>query len=127
MVASKDHEGAASLRPYGIHLTLIANWNQQWHDEIGSALARCDGFVILLSSPAPRSLQLVPPMLPRAFLFLAVALLMFGLRPAAGAASTVSIAAASDLVFCLAALNAEFSQSEPDVTLKLSTWPCAWV
>ncbi|MBC7365701.1 MAG: molybdate ABC transporter substrate-binding protein [Undibacterium sp.] len=35
--------------------------------------------------------------------------------------STVSIAAASDLVFCLDALNAEFAKAEPAVALKIST------
>jgi hypothetical protein len=28
---------------------------QQWHDEIGAALKRCDWFVVLLSKPATRS------------------------------------------------------------------------
>lgn len=33
----------------------------------------------------------------------------------------MSVAAASDLIFCLDALHAEFSQAEPNVTLKTST------
>lgn len=60
-------------------------------------------------------------MLPRACLLFAVALLIFGPRPAAGAAPSVAIAAASDLVFCLETLNTEFSRQEPNVALKTST------
>jgi molybdate transport system substrate-binding protein len=49
-------------------------------------------------------------------------LLLFGLPGLTSwAASTVSVAAASDLIFCLDALQAEFSRAEPNVTLKTST------
>lgn len=52
-------------------------------------------------------------------LALAFALAFPVLARAANGAS-VSVAAASDLVFCLDALHAEFTRSEPDVTLKTS-------
>jgi molybdate transport system substrate-binding protein len=50
--------------------------------------------------------------------FLVVALLAAGTGRGAG---RVSIAAASDLIFCLEALHAEFARSEPAVTLTVST------
>jgi hypothetical protein len=46
-----------ALREHGIRVWYAPHeilGAQQWHDEIGSALARCDWFVVLLS---PRSVQ----------------------------------------------------------------------
>lgn len=42
------------------------------------------------------------------------------LRPLAGAAGSLHLAAASDLVFCLEELNAQFSRQEPHVSLKVT-------
>jgi molybdate transport system substrate-binding protein len=47
-------------------------------------------------------------------------LCFFGFIRAACATETLSIAAASDLVFCLEKLNAAFSRTHPGVTLKTS-------
>ena len=48
-------------------------------------------------------------------------LLVFLSLRVAGAAGTVTIAAASDLVFCLDKLNAAFTRAHPGAELKLST------
>ena len=50
-----------------------------------------------------------------------LAILAFVFAPAGRASETLSIAAASDLVFCLEALNREFAKSEPSVSLRVST------
>jgi hypothetical protein len=60
--ASKDRRFAsriaAILRNHGVPVWYSETnllGAQQWHDEIGAALARCDWFVILLSPAATRS------------------------------------------------------------------------
>lgn len=60
--SSSDQKTAAKLanvlRAHGIPVWYSARsllGAQQWHDEIGSALKRCDWFVILLSKSAARS------------------------------------------------------------------------
>ncbi len=50
-----------------------------------------------------------------------LAALAFVFAPTGRASETLSIAAASDLVFCLEALNREFAKSEPSVSLRVST------
>lgn len=57
----------------------------------------------------------------RLLLSLALALPLAGLAPAARAAATLRIAAASDLVFCLPALNAAFRRHHPTTDLIVST------
>lgn len=50
---------AAAIRSHGIRVWYSATniiGAQQWHDEIGEALERCDWFVILLSPASVRSL-----------------------------------------------------------------------
>lgn len=49
------------------------------------------------------------------------ALLLLGARPHANAAPSVAIAAASDLIFCLEPLHAEFQREVPGVALRVST------
>jgi hypothetical protein len=60
--SSKDRKVAAriaaSLREHGVPVWYSETnllGAQQWHDEIGEALARCDWFAILLSPQATRS------------------------------------------------------------------------
>jgi hypothetical protein len=60
--ASKDRRMAARiaavLRAHGVpvwHSETNLLGAQQWHDEIGAALARCDWFVLLLSPSATNS------------------------------------------------------------------------
>ena len=60
--ASKDRRVASSvaavLRPHGIPVWYSETnllGAQQWHDEIGAALARCDWFLVVLSPHATRS------------------------------------------------------------------------
>lgn len=55
--------------------------------------------------------------------FALISLLAFARAPAAeiGNTTTVAIAAASDLVFCLPALHAEFAKSEPRTALRVTT------
>ncbi len=48
-------------------------------------------------------------------------LLLVLLRLPASGAATVSVAAASDLIYCLEALHAEFRRTEPQVTLQTAT------
>ncbi len=50
-----------------------------------------------------------------------LAVLAFVFAPTGRAAETLAIAAASDLVFCLEALNRAFATSEPSVSLRVST------
>ena len=50
---------AATLRAHGVRVwysTTNLQGAQQWHDEIGRALRRCDWFVVLLTPAAVRSL-----------------------------------------------------------------------
>jgi molybdate transport system substrate-binding protein len=49
------------------------------------------------------------------------ALGVLGEGPPAAAAPSVAVAAASDLVFCLEPLHAEFSRQEPGITLRVAT------
>jgi molybdate transport system substrate-binding protein len=57
----------------------------------------------------------------RALPFFLGALLLSGSRPIAHSAPSVAIAAASDLIFCLEPLHAEFRRQEPAVALRVST------
>lgn len=78
-------------------------------------------------SPARRPPEFRPAMISRFRFFrpgaLGRALLLCLAVPGAGAraAETVAIAAASDLVFCLDALQAEFARTEPAVTVRITT------
>ena len=56
-----------------------------------------------------------------AHLFVLILLGLLLITPASRSGETVSIAAASDLVFCLEELNRQFTNSHPGVTLKTST------